>query len=159
EFRYPSTSPNAGLFEVFQQPIVNLGKLKTDGVDFGVKYALNDTPAGKFNFSLDVTRINSYENTPAPGAAPVEIVGTFNRQFGHSAGYRGLVGVGWSYEKFDGLLTARYIGKLEVPNPDGGNPDAPPLQIPSTAYFDLTLGYTLPTNTRVQAGAINLTDK
>ncbi len=32
---------------------------KTDGIDFGVKYALRDTAAGSFNISLDVTKINS----------------------------------------------------------------------------------------------------
>jgi outer membrane receptor protein involved in Fe transport len=69
------------------------------------------------------------------------------------------VGVGWSFMKFDGLLTARYIGKLQVPDPDGAIPDAPPLRIPTFTYLDLTLGYTFPTNTRVQLGGINLTDK
>src|SRR5262249_11720417 len=93
------------------------------------------------------------------GAAPVEIAGTYNRQFGNYARYRGLVGVGWSFMKFDGLLTARYIGKLEVPDPDGIIPNAPALKIPAFTYLDLTLGYTFPTNTRVQAGGINLTDK
>ncbi len=43
--------PNSGLFQVFQEPIVNLGTLETDGIDFGVKYALRDTPAGSWNIS------------------------------------------------------------------------------------------------------------
>ncbi|MBX5463341.1 MAG: TonB-dependent receptor [Steroidobacteraceae bacterium] len=158
-FRYPETSNNAGLFQVFQEPIVNLGKLETDGIDFGIKYTRRDTPIGSFNVSLDVTRINSYKNTPAPGAEPVEIAGTYDRQFGNYAKYRGLLAVGWAFRGFDGLLTTRFIDSLEVRNPDGAIPDAPPLQIGSIAYFDLTVGYTFPTNTRVQVGGINLTDK
>ena len=88
--RYPS-GPNAGLFQELQEPIFNLGTLKTDGFDFGVKYAKRDTPVGSFNVSLDMTRINSYENVAAPGAAAVEVAGTFDRQFGNYAKWRGLL--------------------------------------------------------------------
>jgi outer membrane receptor protein involved in Fe transport len=153
------SGPSAGEFQVFKEPIVNLGKLSTDGTDFGVKYQIRDTGIGSFNLSLDVTRINSYENTPAPGAEPVEVAGTFDRQFGNYAKYRALMGLGWKFQGFDGLLTARYIHNLELKDPDGAIPDAPALQIPSFTYFDLTLGYTLPTKTRIQAGVQNLTDK
>ena len=157
-FRYDS-GPNAGIFKVFQEPIVNLGKLQTDGVDFGVKYSLRQTAIGSFNFSLDVTHINSYQSTPSPGATPIEIAGTYNRQFGNYTKNRGLLGIGWQFAGFDTLVTARYIGKLEITNPDGAIPNAPPLPIPSFTYLDLTVGYNFPTNTRVQAGAINLNNK
>ena len=157
-FRYDS-GPNAGLIKVFQEPIVNLGQLKTNGIDFGIKYSLRQTAIGSFNFSLDVTHINSYENTPAPGAAPVEIAGTFDRQFGNYAKNRGLLGVGWQYAGIDGLLSLRYIGKLEVRDPDGLIKPSPALKIPQITYVDLTVGYSLPTNTRLQIGAVNLTDK
>ena len=158
-FRYPSTSPNAGEFQVFQEPIVNLGTLETDGIDFGVKYALRDTRAGSFNISVDLTRINSYENTPSPGAAPVEIAGTYDRQFGNYAKWRGLMGVGWGLGGFDGLLTVRYIHSLKIIGPDGGLTDEPPLEIGSMTYIDATVGYTFPTDTKIQVGGINLTDK
>ncbi|HEY0943182.1 MAG TPA: TonB-dependent receptor [Steroidobacter sp.] len=158
-FRYPEGHPAAGEFQVFQEPIVNLGVLETDGIDFGVKYALRDTPVGSFNFSLDLTRINSYENTPSPGAAPVEIAGTFDRQFGNYAKWRGLLGVGWAMGGFDGLLTLRYIDNLKVNDPDGLLVDEPPLEIGSMTYVDATVGYTFPTDTKVQIGGVNLTDK
>ena len=122
-------------------------------MDFGIEVPVRDTPAGSLNVSLDLTRINSYENTPSPGAEPVEIEGTFDRQFGNYAKYRGLLGVGWKHLGFDALMTLRYIHSLEVRDPDGVIPDAPPLQIPSFTYVDLTVGYTLPTNTRIQVGA------
>lgn len=159
QFRYPSTSNNAGLHQVFVEPIVNLGKLKTDGIDFGVKYALRDTPVGSFNISLDATKINSYENTPSPGATPVEIAGTFDRQFGNYAEWRGLLGVGWAMGGFDGLLSMRYIHSLDIVGPDGGLTDEAPLRIGSMTYFDATVGYTFPTDTKIQIGGINLGDK
>jgi iron complex outermembrane receptor protein len=159
QFRYPSTSNNAGLHQVFVEPIVNLGQLQTDGIDFGVKYSLRDTAAGSFNISLDMTRINSYENTPSPGATPVEIAGTFDRQFGNYAKWRGLLGIGWALGGFDGLVSLRYIHSLQVNEPDGGLTDEPPLQIGSMTYVDATFGYTFPTDTKIQVGGINLGDK
>ncbi|MFC4309561.1 TonB-dependent receptor plug domain-containing protein [Steroidobacter flavus] len=158
-YRYPSSSPNAGEFQVFQEPIVNLGVLETDGFDVGVKYSLRDTPIGSFNITLDMTKINSYENTPSPGAAPVEIAGTFDRQFGNYAKWRGLMGVGWAMGGFDGLLSLRYIHSFKIIGPDGGLSDEPPLEIGSMTYVDATVGYTFPTDTKVQVGGINLTDK
>lgn len=159
QFRYPSTSNNAGLHQVFVEPIVNLGELQTDGIDFGVKYSLRDTAAGSFNISLDMTRINSYENTPSPGATPVEIAGTFDRQFGNYAKWRGLLGIGWALGGFDGLVSVRYIHSLKVNGPDGGLTDEGPLEIGSMTYVDATFGYTFPTDTKIQVGGINLGDK
>ncbi len=159
QYRYPLTSNNAGLHQVFVEPITNLGKLKTDGIDFGVKYALRDTPVGSFNISLDMTRINSYQNTPSPGATPVEIAGTFDRQFGNYAKWRGLMGVGWAMGGFDGLLSLRYIHSLKIVGPDGGLTDEPPMSIGSMTYIDATVGYTFPTDTKIQVGGINLGDK
>lgn len=159
-FRYPSTSPNAGEFQVFQEPIVNLGVLETDGIDFGVKYAIRNTPIGTFNISLDATHIMSYESTPAPGAQTVDVAGTFDRQFGNYAKWRGLMGVGWALGSFDGLLTLRYIHSLQVLEPSGGTVETnPPLDIGSMTYVDLTVGYMFPTNTKVQLGGVNLGDK
>lgn len=159
QYRYPLSSNNAGLHQVFVEPIVNLGKLKTDGIDFGVKYALRDTPVGNLNISLDMTKINSYENTPSPGATPVEIAGTFDRQFGNYAKWRGLLGVGWSMGGFDGLVSLRYIHSLKIIGPDGGLTDEAPLNIGSMTYIDATFGYTFPTDTKIQVGGINLGDK
>jgi outer membrane receptor protein involved in Fe transport len=158
-YRYPAGTAVAGEIQVFREPIVNLGKLETDGVDIGVKYSLRDTGAGTFNISLDMTRILSYESTPAPGAEPIEIAGTFDRQFGNYAKWRGLLGVGWAMGSLDGLLTVRYIHSLQVNDPDGFIENAPPLQIGSMTYIDASVGYTFPTNTKVQVGGINLNDK
>ena len=44
-------------------------------------------------------------------------------------------------------------------DPDGAPGVQPNLSIPSVTYYDLTLGYTFGTDTKVQVGAINLGDK
>jgi outer membrane receptor protein involved in Fe transport len=180
--RYTSGAAS-GQILVFLSPTFNLGELKTNGVDFGVKYTLPNTPIGSFRFSLDVTRTGSYENVPAPGAAAQEVAGTYDRQFGNYAKLRAMGSIGWSMGDFDALLTARYIDKVALHSPavcgkvgyscfsaatdpeyaaandPNDFPDWPDLKIPSFTYLDLTLGYNLPTKTRVQAGVRNLTDK
>jgi len=171
-----------GQILVFQNPTFNLGTLKTDGIDLGVHYALKNTPVGSFQFSLDITRTNSYLNKPSDVAVAQEVVGTYNKLFGNYARYRGLATIGWVYQGFDGLLTARYIHSLTVTDPAvcaaigyscfsaatdpayaaANDPATFPqasLRIPSFTYLDLTLGYSFPTKTKIQAGVRNLTDR
>jgi outer membrane receptor protein involved in Fe transport len=156
-FRFES-GPNAGNFQVFQLPTINLGTLETDGVDVGVRYALNDTPLGSWTFQLEATHINSFTSVPAPGAPPVEVAGTFDPQYGNYAKWRGVFGIGWQLQGFDGALTARYYDSLTIKDADGAIPDQA-LAIPSVTYLDLTLGYGFASNTRLQVGVQNLTDE
>jgi outer membrane receptor protein involved in Fe transport len=148
-----------GSVQVALEPTFNLGRLSTNGIDFGARYRLDGTRAGDFRFSLDVTYIDSYENTPAPGAAPVEIVGTYDRQFGNYAQYRALANVGWSYAGIDTQLTARYIDAIKLVDPDGAPGVQPDLEVPSYTYLDLMVAYTFAERARLQIGVQNLTDK
>ncbi len=148
--------PDAGQVAVFALPTVNLGELKTHGIDFGVKYVVPNTSIGGWRFSLDATHIGSYQNTV--GGNTNEFAGTFNRQFGNFAKWRALGGVGWNGFGADAQLMARYIGKLDILNADGAIPNVT-LPRESVTYLDLTLGYLLPTKTKVQVGIQNLTDK
>ncbi len=151
--------PNAGDIQVAQQPTFNLGTLETNGIDLGVQYALRDTPIGTFRFRLDATKIDSYENVPAPGAAPVEVVGTYDRQFGNYAKVRAKGMIGWDLGNFDGMVSANYIGSVDLLNPAAVGA-SPPLEVPAYTYVDLTLGYKFEkTNTKVQFGVQNLGDK
>ncbi len=166
--RYTS-GPSSGQILVFEQPTLNLGTLKTNGIDYGIGYNLKDTAAGSWNFRLDATYISKYENAPGGVAAPIDALGTYSTQYGNIAQWRGLGSIGWSMKQFDALLTMRYIDSIEVRHPTvtgldpNGVPYAPgtepPLQIPSFTYFDFSVGINLPYNTRFQAGVKNLTDK
>lgn len=163
--RYPATTgTNAGLIQVFQQPSFNLGSLDTSGVDISVKYALKGTPIGSFSAEIDWTHTNNYTNNPAPGAASQEIAGTYNKQFGNYTKNRALGLFGWNWQGIDALITERYIGGLVITNPSVTGLTAtggvyPPYPIGSVLYTDITLGYTFPTNTHLQAGVRNLSDK
>jgi outer membrane receptor protein involved in Fe transport len=159
------TTGQPGQVLVFNNPTFNLGSLKTDGVDLGIKYAIHNTPAGNFQFSADITDTMSYLNVPAPGAAPQQIVGTYSKQFGNYARFRGLATVGWAGWGAEGLLTARYIHHVQVNNPSVKGLEAdlttpfPPLQIGSVIYWDLSAGYNFVTKTKVMVTVQNIADK
>ncbi len=155
---------SSGQILFISQPTNNLGQLKTEGVDFGVKYVLKNTGIGSWRFALDATRLKSFETTAAPGSAPNDIVGQFDRQFGNFAKWRAFGQAGWSFKSFDAGVTVRYIASVDLFHPDGGDPTAPgyivgPLRVPAFTYVDLNLGYTFKTKTRVQLGVTNIGDK
>jgi iron complex outermembrane receptor protein len=150
---------------VFNNPTFNLGSLQTDGVDLGLKYAVRNTPAGSFQFSADITDTMSYLNVPAPGATPQQVVGTYSKQFGNYARFRGLATMGWTGWGAEGLLTARYIHHLQINDPSVKGLEAdlttpyPPLQIGSVIYWDASVGYNLPTHTKLLFTMQNIADK
>jgi iron complex outermembrane recepter protein len=159
--RFASTTANPGQISVFLQPTRNLGALETDGIDVGTRYSLRDTAAGSFNFTLDWTRINSYTNAP-PNAPVQEVVGTFDRQFGNYAKNRATATIGWSMDKFDAQLGARFIDDIVLLLPSGGAiapEDNPPLPIDSFVYLDLYFGYTVNDNLKVSLTGTNLSDE
>lgn len=163
------SGPNAGLIQVFENPEFNLGSLDENGVDLTLKYQLKNTPAGSWQFSIDWTHTMSYLNDPAPGAALQQIAGSYNRQFGNYAKDRAFGQIGWAAAGADALLTLRYIGPITLFDPSvtgvtinpttGVSSPYPDLRIGSFVYVDLTVGFTFPTKTRLQAGIRNLTDK
>ncbi len=161
--RYPS-GPNAGQIQAFAQPSYNLGSLNTSGVDFAIKYALKGTPIGSFSGELDWTHTNNYSNTPAPGSVTQEVAGTYNKQFGNYTKNRAMFLLSWNWKGVDALLTEQYIGGLVIDNPSVTGITAtgapyPPYEIGSLVYTDIMVGYTFPTNTHLQAGVRNLSDK
>jgi iron complex outermembrane receptor protein len=162
--RYQS-GPNAGQFIYFLQPTFNLGELTTNGVDFSIKYSLRTDAIGTFLITVDETHLMTYKSTPAPGAATEEIAGTYNKQFGFYAKDRGTLGLGWSGWDIDALITARFIGRVDIPLTNGGFDTAGNFSyagwhLGSVEYYDLTGGYTIKaTNTKLRAGILNLADK
>ena len=147
-----TSGAGAGEILLFQEPTVNLGELKTNGFDFGIKYTLPKTRIGDFRISLDATHTSSYFING------VEVAGTYDRQFGNYAKMRALATIGWAYKDANALLTIRRIGDVILRNPSvaGTEPD---LDLGAFTYLDLTAGYSLPTKTRLQLGVRNLGDK
>jgi TonB-dependent receptor-like protein len=158
----PNTNANAGDIIVFQQPTFNLGTLTTNGVDFSFKYSLRTDLIGDFLFTVDETHLMTYKNVAAPGAAPTEIAGEYSKQFGFFARDRGTMDIGWNGWGATAMLTARYIGGVNIPltNFDSTTNTFLGWHLGSVMYYDLTGGYTIKaTNTSLRAGVLNLADK
>jgi len=106
----------------------------------------------------------SYVSIAGPGAAPQQIAGTFNKQFGNYARFRGLATMAWSGFGAEALVTAQYIHHLNITDPSvagvtaAGDP-FPPLYIGSVMYWNASAGYNFPTKTKVLLSAQNIFDK
>jgi outer membrane receptor protein involved in Fe transport len=129
--------------QIFQirQPARNFGSVDTSGIDIGVKYVMRDTSVGDFRFAVDATYIDKYDVVVLPGTDTIEVGGTFDRQFGNYAEWRGVASVGWALEPFTALVSARYIHSLDLTDPDGQPFVQPSLPIDSVTYLDLSVGY------------------
>jgi iron complex outermembrane receptor protein len=148
-----------GSIRVIQQPTLNFGTLETSGYDVGFRYVISDTPAGTWQFGIDGTYIDKFDSTPCDVCGTTEVAGTFDRQYGNYAEWRGLASIGWSFEPFSALLSARYIGDLVLHDPDAQPGVQPDLQIPSSTYLDLTFGYSFKENLQINVGMDNITDE
>ncbi len=149
-----------GTVNYIDQPILNLGEIVMQGVDMGVKYRLPTTPAGKFRISLDATYIDEFDRTPAPGF-PIVLhnAGTFSRQDGNFARWRGLASVDWSLLDFTALMTVRYVGRFTLQDADTIIPDVD-IRYGSHTYVDMSIGYKVPrVNTQLLVGMNNMFDK
>jgi iron complex outermembrane recepter protein len=153
-----SRFPDGTIFQI-RQPTSNFGKLDTSGIDFGVRYLWRDTPAGDFRFSIDATYTDKYDSVVFPGTPPIEVAGTYDRQYGNYAQWRGVAAIGWSMQPFNALLSARYIDSIELLDPDGAPGIQPPLDVPSQTYVDLAVGFQFMENTKIQLSVDNLTEE
>ena len=148
-----------GSVQVIQQPTANLSTIETSGVDIGFKYRLNNTPFGAFRFSLDTTYTDKYEATGGPGAAPQDVAGQYDRQFGNLSRVRSIGAVNWSWMGFDALWNARYIHGIKLLDPDSQPGIQPALEIGSRIYHDAAVRYSYdPTKTSIQVGVENVFD-
>jgi iron complex outermembrane recepter protein len=154
--RYAANTATPGQMIEFLQPTLNLGTLKTDGVDLGLKYSLNTSDFGTFKFALDVTHVMNYDTVVSGSTA--QFAGTYSNQYGNDSKWRGLMRVQWAFKGVEVLASEQFIDKIVVP---GGFANSPGLAdtniyVPSIWYTNLSLGYTYaPTNTHIQAGVDN----
>jgi iron complex outermembrane receptor protein len=153
-----SRFPDGSIFQI-RQPTANFGKLDTSGVDLGVKYVLRGTFAGDFRFSVDATYIDKYDSVVFPGTEPLKVAGTYDRQYGNYAKWRGIASVGWAFDPFTALVSARYIDGLDLIDPDGAPGIQPPLKVPSKTYLDASVGYTFWENLQARVSVDNLTNE
>jgi iron complex outermembrane receptor protein len=152
-----SRKSDGSIFQI-QQPTANFGSLDTSGIDVGMRYLWRDTPAGDFRFSVDATYVDKYDSVVVPGTPVIEVAGTFNRQYGNYAEWRGIAAVGWALEPFNAMVSARYIDGLDLTDPNGAPGVQPSLAIDSKTYVDLSVGMLLMEKVRLQLTVDNITN-
>lgn len=161
-----------GQVNFIDQPIVNLGSIDTSGVDVGFKYRVPTARFGKIRLGLDTTYTDEFKRTVL--GQEIQAAGTYDRQDGNFARWRGLGSVNWDIANFETLLTWRYIHGIKVKDADGNPPDTDgdgvleqtTLDIGSHSYVNASVQYTLPAfkakpeyRTRILFGVDNVTDK
>lgn len=163
--RYPAGSVSAGNIDYIQTPVVNIGKLNTQGIDLGASYALPDTDYGKFTLAVDSTYLHRYDIDT--GDTVVHMAGRYNSSYGNYAHWRAHALVGWKLGSWDASWTTRWIGKMQVGSGDlSQNMSADAaikgvvLDYGSYMYHNLQVGYDMAgANLRLDLGVDNLTNK
>ena len=67
--------------------------------------------------------------------------------------------MGWAFEPFTALLSARYIDGIDLLDPDGAPGIQPTASYDSVTYLDLSIGFKLMEDLNIQFSADNVTDE
>ncbi len=122
---------------------LNMGGLRTRGIDTSFNYVWPTTSYGKFGASLDGTYVNRYAGQTDDGGEWVDSVGragalatgatsanTYVYRWRHN------LRLSWTYQKFGAQLTQSYTSSYEDTN-------ALPTQKPGQPYYNVIKSYTL----------------
>ncbi|WP_046655699.1 TonB-dependent receptor domain-containing protein [Lysobacter capsici] len=141
----------------------NNGRITTDGWDLGVRYGipLSDN-WGRLDFSLDLTKTDSYKYKGHPLAIERECVGLYGISCNTIAGiiydYKSSFRAVWSIKDFELGVNWRHLSSIDVE--EGKVTFAPQFtSIDAYDYFDLTMAYDLPWNARINLTVNNIADK
>lgn len=117
----------------------NIGTQEVAGYDLGVTYRTAQLPLGKLAFGVDLTYVDEFASSPAPGIPSVDRVGTYTTSLGTVARVKANGKIQWQGEKWIATYTNRYVDG--VTNLDSIVTDTQEVD----AYFqhDLSLGYEL----------------
>ena len=151
--------------------LANLGSMKTEGYDLGVKYRLPELAIGQFSIDWQTSYLSKYDEAGQNSDGDNIIIGRVSE-----AGLfrvRSNVGVNWELGNFGATYTARYYsGMKEACSYDlGGGPDCnmadfvspytdaqPSRKVGSNTFHDLQVRYSLPWDGTVSLGLNNVFD-
>jgi outer membrane receptor protein involved in Fe transport len=141
-------------------PTLNLGSIKTSGVDFIADYAfamsdLSDglENAGAFALQLNVNYINAYNTNPGvAGSVALPSGGTIQQPHFH-----GRLRMSYTNDPVTVTTTVRYVGSSYVDRATLAL-DLPGNRGPSTMYVNLNVSYDVTKTVQVYFGANNLFD-
>ncbi|PSW12651.1 TonB-dependent receptor [Photobacterium sanctipauli] len=135
----------------------NLGGLKTDGIDFNVRYRY-DFDELTFRANWENTYLLKYE-VEQPDGTVIDYAGKFiSDQIGHFAQYRSTLNLGLSQEVWAANWTARLIDSVTYQLP-GVDQDQYEFNVPTVVYHDINGSYLVNDNIKLSLGINNLFDK
>lgn len=161
-----------GQVAFISQPTVNLGRLDTKGVDFGLDYRIPQFSwvPGQFTVSAIGTYLSEYtDNTnPAlPGAQVYHVAGHYYNGIGSYPRVRGQVNLNWQDGPWDASWRVQYIGSetagswnpAEHQNGESGA-QLYAFRVPTIVYNYAQVSYDIqPINTTLSFGVDNVFDK
>ena len=151
----------------FDNTLLNLGTIKTEGYDASIEWALPSYSFGKLSTALQATYVEKYEavsdvtGLPEPERVGVEVSDSAIPRV------RGLARLNWAYDQWSANWTARYISSLEEDCGDAvdfdvcSDPEEGKNRLGSVTYHDVRAQWALPIrlDTTIAAGVNNLFGK
>jgi iron complex outermembrane receptor protein len=156
--------PSTGQIVNLSRGNANLGELSTEGADLSVNYRFPRTSFGQFAVRSESTWVKSFRSKSSNTAAWQEFVGEFG-----TPRWKSNLGIDWNLQNWSATLAGRYYSGIkdrcwtstvECSNPKDFATFGTGVNRLSGEFFtDLSIGYTLPWNGKILAGANNLFDK
>ena len=151
----------------FDNTLLNLGRINTDGLDFVIDWQAPITALGQFGAQWTATRVNRYRAVSrATGLAEPRRVGIEVADSGIPQ-WRYQLRLNWQADELSASWTMRHLSSLieecgpVSDYPSCGNPQAGTNRLEATIYHDLRLNWNVPGSRDVQltAGVNNLLDE
>jgi iron complex outermembrane receptor protein len=154
-----------GSIRVVNSVFFNIGNTIAKGYDLTANYNLKTDSAGRFAFSTVWSRLQSFKQATAPGAALEELVGKDTLAgTGGNEGYlkwKGRIQAEWAYKGVTTVIGTNYTDGFADFDVNGD-----PFQVKSTWIFDGQVSYNFRNtmgswlqDTKVTVGARNLLDR
>lgn len=135
-------------------PFLNLGGLKTDGLDFGGMYEIPTDAWGKFTLSADFNYTLSWDEQSLPGSPYVSHLRQDDtaQLFGALPAYKGNIGLSWDYKDFSFGAVGHYT--------DGYTDEAVGGNVPGVWTVDLQASYLWrKAHTKFTVGVLDVADE
>jgi iron complex outermembrane receptor protein len=153
-------NPLTGGIDTVAAPYLNLGGLRTSGIDAQIDWKIPVGP-GSLDFNLLANFTNSYEVQLLQGSAWQEFVGTID---GTQNGgipipdWKTLTSLTYRLPKVEGGVRWRHLPSMDDVT-SVTRPASPAAGVPSYELFDVTLVYKFREKMSVRAGVNNVTDE
>lgn len=146
----------------------NLGKMKTEGYDLGVKYRLPELAIGQFSIDWTTSYTSKYDEQGQNSAGNNIMIGRVSEPGLFRV--RSNLGVNWQYGDFGVNYTARYYsgmkescislddGWCDAPNHMANGESDPLRHTGSNTFHDLQVSWKAPWDATVALGANNVFD-